>query len=297
MSSTFQAKGDGTLEISRAALGIVGPGRLGASLARDFQAAGLRLASVEGGAHGRAEQLAADLSGVPVLGVEALLAAADVVLLTVPDAAVPGLAASLPCRAGQLVVHCSGVLGLAVLDPVRAHGAAIGCLHPLQSFSAPGGSAGRLRGVSCGVEADSPQHEAQLVALCERLGARALPLAGVNRAAYHAAAVFASNYLVALYAAAERAFACAGLPADAARAALLPLSRGTLDNLAASAPAQALTGPLVRGDASSLAAHVAALGADPALRELYRALARALLELPLPLDSAEREAIVRALEA
>jgi predicted short-subunit dehydrogenase-like oxidoreductase (DUF2520 family) len=278
-----------------AVFGVVGPGRLGASLARELVAAGLQLGGVAGGAPGRAQRLVADLPGVPVLQCEALLTLADVVFLTVPDAALPALSASLPFRAGQFVVHCSGVLGLGVLEPARARGAAVGCLHPLQSFSVPQGETGRLRGVSCGVEAEQP-HDAWLGALCLRFGARPLPLAGVDRAAYHAAAVFVSNYLVALYAAAERAFRCAGLPAEAAREALLPLSRGTLDNLALRAPAAALTGPLLRGDAPSVAAHVSALAADPALLALYRALAQALLELPLPLESAEREAIVRALE-
>lgn len=296
--------------LESARLGVLGPGRLGASLARELVAAGLHLVGVAGGAPGRAERLAQALARsqpgplaaggegpvAPVaMTADALLGAVDVLWLTVPDDRVASLCAGLPFRAGQLVVHCSGALELSALAAARDRGATVGCMHPLQSFSNPDGELGRLRGVSCGVQAEPP-HDAWLAALCARLGANALSLAGVDPAGYHAAAVFASNYLVALYAAAERAFAGAGLPPEAARRALLALSRGTLDNLALRPPVEALTGPLARGDASSVAAHVRALSADPVAREAYRALARVLLELPLAHDPAVRAALERALQ-
>ena len=121
------------------------------------------------------------------------------------------------------------------------------------------------------------------------LGAEPLHLAGVDRAAYHTAAVFASNYLVALYVAAARSFELAGLPAESARAALLPLSQGTLDNLRSLPAAQALTGPVARGDVQTVEGHLQALQGDGALRQLYRGLGAALLRLPLGLGARARD--------
>jgi predicted short-subunit dehydrogenase-like oxidoreductase (DUF2520 family) len=187
-------------------------------------------------------------------------------------------------------VHCSGALGLDVLDPARAAGALRGCFHPLQTFPERFADAARLRGITIGLEGDA-ELDAELRALCRELGATPLSLAGIDRARYHAAAVFASNYVVALHAAAARAFAQAGLTPDAARAALAPLTQATAEAIARLPLTHALTGPIARGDARTVEEHVRALAADPALRALYAQLGTALLELPLPLPPERRTAL------
>jgi predicted short-subunit dehydrogenase-like oxidoreductase (DUF2520 family) len=267
----------------------VGAGRLGSALARALAAAGARVVALSGRQPDRARALALQL-GAEVATPAAACERASWVFLCVPDDALPALAAALPFRAEQRVVHCSGALPLRVLAPARAHGALAGCLHPLQSFPERSGDASRFHGISCGIEADGVL-EAELAALCNALGARTLQLAGVDRARYHAAAVLASNYVVAVSAAAARAFALAGLPPAQAQLALSPLTRATADNSARLPLAEALTGPIARGDVETVRRHLSALDGDRPLRELYRALGAELLRLPLALDDEQRRAL------
>jgi predicted short-subunit dehydrogenase-like oxidoreductase (DUF2520 family) len=119
---------------------------------------------------------------------------------------------------------------------------------------------------------------------CE-LGAEVVRLEGVDRASYHAAAVFASNYVVALAAAAERTWELSGLPRDQARSALAPLLRGAAENVAERPTAAALTGPLARGDTDTIERQLAALDGEPELGALYRRLGAELLRLDLAHDA------------
>jgi predicted short-subunit dehydrogenase-like oxidoreductase (DUF2520 family) len=167
-------------------------------------------------------------------------------------------------------------------------------LHPLQSFPDTTHGAARFRDIACGIEGDAELANA-LRTLCHDLGATSFSLAGVDRARYHAAAVFASNYLVALHAAAERAWALAGLPPDRARGALAPLTLGAAAHIARLPLADALTGPIARGDAATVARHLASLAEDQDLMELYRRLGMALLAHGMPRDDAARTALAAAL--
>ncbi|MDD9936176.1 MAG: DUF2520 domain-containing protein [Myxococcales bacterium] len=268
-------------------VGLIGAGRLGSTLALALQAQGLGPSAVASATPARARRLAARLGGDAVETRE-LVARCDLVFLAVPDDALAELARVLPWRSEQRVVHLSGALELVVLEPARQAGARAGCLHPLQSFPEPFGAAERFTGICCGVEGDGPLGD-ELAALCTSLGARPLRLEGVDRAGYHLAAVFASNYVVALHVAAARAFELAGLSADDAREALAPLTLGAAGNVARLPLEQALTGPLGRGDVATIARHRDALASAPELRDLYDGLARALLELPLSLPQSARD--------
>ncbi len=270
------------------AIGVIGAGRLGASLAAALRAAGHPLVAVASARLASAEALAAELAATPVeappveaLTVEAAVARCDLLFLTVPDAAIGPLAAALPWRAGQSVAHCCGAHTLHVLAPAAARGARTGCLHPLQSFPTRTGDPARFRGTTCGVEGAEPLGGA-LEALARSLGADVVRLDGVDRALYPAAAIFASNCAIALLGAASRSWARAGLPLAAARPALAPLLQGAAANAAAHELRDALTGPLARGDTATVAAHLAALAADPPAHELYRRLALELLALDPP---------------
>jgi predicted short-subunit dehydrogenase-like oxidoreductase (DUF2520 family) len=230
----------------------------------------------------------------PVSTLEAVREQADLVFLAVPDGKIAELCERLALGAAHSLVHGSGALDSSVLAAARARGAQVGVFHPLQAFPL-GAPRSRFRGIHVGVEADD-ELEARLSKLARRLGATPFSLRGVDRAAYHAAAVFASNYVVALHSAASRAWQRAGLPEAAARAALLPLTRGAVDAIAEHELPAALTGPLQRGDVASVEQHLAALAADAQTAQLYRALACELLRLPLALDLATRERLLRLLE-
>lgn len=269
-------------------VGLIGAGRLGAALATALGACGYRVDIVASrrvaAASALAERLGPHVRAAPpsTVAVES-----DLVILAVPDAAIEDLASTLTWSVGQAVVHCSGALGLDVLGPVAAAGGLAGCLHPLQSFAGAQGAIERFRGVTCGVEASEPLG-GWLEAMVLDLGAHPLRLEGINRALYHAAAVLASNDVVALVAAATRVWRAAGLPEKSARGALAPLLLGAAENIEAHPLERALTGPVARGDVATVARHLEALATTPDVAALYRALGRELLRLPLALAPAAR---------
>jgi predicted short-subunit dehydrogenase-like oxidoreductase (DUF2520 family) len=276
-------------------IAVVGLGRLGMCLARAVHASGLRLSAVASAHIQKAHELVALLDqNVAALPLDEIADHAELILLAVPDAQITEVSAALTVGARHSVVHTSGVLDTGVLASAAAHGVRCGVFHPLQAF-ARGAEPTIFHGIQIGVEADDLLEPA-LRQLAERLGAQAFSLRGVERAAYHAAAVFASNYLVALHAVAARIWTQAGLPEASARDALMPLTRGALQALAEHEPSAALTGPLRRGDEASLALHLRALEQDPNATTLYRALARELLALPLGLDPAVRARIASLLD-
>jgi predicted short-subunit dehydrogenase-like oxidoreductase (DUF2520 family) len=207
---------------------IVGAGRLGTALARALRAAGVDV--------------------VGPLGRGAAVADCEIALLCVPDAEIPAAAAALaaPGQAAErrFVGHTSGATPLTALD--AAGGEAFG-LHPLQTF-AGGEAPERFAGAGCAIAGATPAALAVADDLAVRLGMRPFEIADSGRAAYHAAASVASNFLVTLQAVAEELAAGAGIDRDDARALLAPLVRSTVENWAAVGPERALTGPVVRGD-------------------------------------------------
>lgn len=218
---------------------VVGAGRAGSAIAARLAERGLavRLA-------GRQPVRAADR---------------DLVLLCVPDGEIGGVAASIP--AGPWIAHVSGATPLAVLDPHPRRFS----VHPLQTFR-PGGGAAQLDGAWGAVTAETPEARERALWLARTLGLHAFDLADADRALYHAGAVIASNFLVTLYRTASRLVAEAGAPSEA----LVPLMRQTIAN------GFELTGPIARGDWSTVEAHLAALRQRaPEVEPLYRAFADA----------------------
>jgi len=281
--------------LNTSSIGVIGAGRLGTTLALALDARGGQVSWVASQDRARAEELSTALTHAQAVSAEELCAHASIVVLATPDDALCDLAARLPFRAQQAVVHCSGALELSALDGARGAGAALGCMHPIQTFPVRFGDASRFDGITIGIEASDAALLAWLREACATLGATALVLHGIDRARYHAAAVFASNYVIALHEAAARAFELAGLPRDAARGALAPLTLGAANAAAALPLEQALTGPLGRGDVRTIERHLAALATEPELAELYRSLARRLLKLPLALGPADRAKLLAAL--
>ena len=229
-------------------VGIIGAGRVGTALAQALRGAGV---AVEGPL-GRGER--------PTH--------CDAIVLCVPDAEIAA-AAEVVTAAAPLIGHTSGATPLSALAPagVPAFG-----LHPLQSFAHPGV---RFGGAGAAVAGSTPEALAFATGLAERLGMRPFEIDDDGRAAYHAAASVASNFLVTLQAAAESIAAGAGLEREDARELLLPLVRQTVENVAELGPEAALTGPIARGDEATVQAQRAAVDqVAPELLRLFDELAR-----------------------
>ena len=299
---------------------LIGAGRLGASLAlalREAEAELTGFVCATDAGRARAEGV---LRMRPALGLEELVATRPThYILTVPDGVLANVAARLACllppasapgtaratdtdgaSAGHramsadgaanrgadrpFVIHTSGATSVSVLAGCEQKGAATLAFHPLQTFSEPVGGSKRFAGSAVAVtpspEAADLQSRDEGFAIAHALEARPFLLPDDLRALYHAAATVASNYLVALEHCADTLFVLSGMPREESLSLFLPLARAALDNVSAQGPVAALTGPLSRGDESTISAHLTALEIHaPHLLPLYRQLGLQTLDL------------------
>lgn len=276
-------------------IAIVGTGKVGTALGVLAARAGRRVTAVadadEPGALRAAEVIAEGAPGAgrkkhrpTALGPAEAAARGGLVLLTVPDDAIEGLCAELAGRdafaPGSVVAHCSGALDSGVLAAGRDRcGCRVGSMHPLQTFPNVTAAVERLPGSWFFCEGDD-EAVAELTALVEAIGGRAGRIAPGAKALYHAAAATACNSLTAVLDAAVAMAEAAGIDRGTALQALGPLVRATVENVLATGPRAALTGPVARGDTATVARHLDALAASaPELLELYRVLARRTVDL------------------
>jgi predicted short-subunit dehydrogenase-like oxidoreductase (DUF2520 family) len=188
------------------------------------------------------------------------------------------LAASIDVQ-GAVVFHCSGAKASAELAALSAAGALVASVHPVRSFADPQQVADAFDGTFCGVEGDADAL-ALLNPAFAAIGARTVAIDAAAKTVYHAASVFASNYLVTVLDAALRAYQAAGIPEDVARELARPLATETLANVFRIGPETALSGPIARGDAATVARQQAAIDAwHPPTGSLYEALASATWDL------------------
>ena len=260
---------------------VVGAGTLGTAIAVLLEAAGHQVVGISGREETR-RRASTHLPGAPFLEPAEAAAAAELVVIGTPDDVIEPTAETLAGAAavghGTWVVHLSGSLGLDVLRPAVAAGARVLAFHPLQTFPDVESALARLPGCAIAVTATAEEGYLLGEGLAGDLGSVPFRLADELRPIYHAAAVFASNYLVTASAIAESLFAAAGVP-DPARA-MAPLQRATLDNVERLGAAGALTGPAVRGDAGTIRRNLEALDRHaPELIASYVAMARATLDL------------------
>lgn len=238
---------------------IVGPGRLGCALTHALAAAGYPVT----GPLGRGERRRA-----------------RAIVLCVPDAQLTAAAAGV-AGCAPLVGHTSGATPLAALEPAAAAGAECFGMHPLQTFADRGGS---FAGAGCAIAGSSTRALSLARELAAAVGMRPFAIDDSQRAAYHAAASIASNFVVTLLGCAEEVAGLAGIAADEARSLLRPLVEQTVRNWADDGPARALTGPVARGDEATVALQRAAVGHD--LRPLFDAFVERTRRL-----ASEREAV------
>jgi predicted short-subunit dehydrogenase-like oxidoreductase (DUF2520 family) len=256
-------------------VGVVGAGRVGTALAAALRRSGHRIVAVSAVSAASLDRVEALLPGTPVRPPQDVVAGADLVLLTVPDDALPalvsGLAATGTELAGRLVMHASGRHGLAVLEPATRRGALPLALHPVMTFTGRPDDVDRLAGVSFGVTTPEQLRPVAEVLVME-MGGEPVFIAEEDRGLYHAALTGAANHLVTQVVQAADLLAAAGV-AQPSRM-LGPLLGAALDNALRLGDA-ALTGPVARGDAETVASHLAALrAAAPEALPAYLALAR-----------------------
>ena len=260
-------------------VGVIGAGRVGAVLAAALREAGHCVVAASGSSAAtrmRLETLLPDLTPQPPAVVAR---AADLLLLTVPDdalgALVEELAAAGALRPGQVVVHTSGRHGTGVLAPAAEVGALTVALHPAMTFTGTDLDLERLSGCVLGLTA-GPRGRAVGERLAADIGAQVVHVPEEQRSRYHAALAHGANHLGTLVVQAMDLLRATGTPDPAA--VLRPLLQAALDNSLAYGDA-ALTGPVVRGDAHTVAAHLAALAdAEPGSHAAYRAMAAATAE-------------------
>jgi predicted short-subunit dehydrogenase-like oxidoreductase (DUF2520 family) len=257
--------------------GIVGAGQAGAALGHGLVRAGVNVVAVMSRTGRSAESLAAALGARAVADLGAVGASAELVVLAVPDDVLAGVAAALPARYGHKVLHCSGAVGMEVLDPARDAGASVGVLHPVTPLVPPAAPE-TLAGKPMGIEAAGDP--GWIVALACALGGVPVSLAGVDRPLYHAAAAMSANLVVAMCATAVEVFERAGLSRDDAETLVGSLVTATARNVATRGPVAALTGPVRRGDAEVLDRHIKALARlEPDVLAAYKAASRRILAI------------------
>jgi predicted short-subunit dehydrogenase-like oxidoreductase (DUF2520 family) len=261
-------------------LAIIGAGRVGSTLAVALYAMGYPITAVWSRTPAHAADLAARVGAI-VPALESVAEGASLTLIAVSDDSLAELSARLASsgvwRVGHMVAHCSGVLPAAVLAPVAEQGALIGGFHPLAAISER--EQILPRGITFAVEAAEPLRGI-LWQMARDIHGYPFDLDPAGRSLYHAAAVIASNYTVVLAALAADLLEHAGVETDETLRAILPLLHSTLSNLERAGLPDALTGPLVRGDAGTVSRHLAALDAtNSRVADVYRALGAATLPL------------------
>jgi predicted short-subunit dehydrogenase-like oxidoreductase (DUF2520 family) len=183
---------------------------------------------------------------------------ADLTFITTPDDAIADVVSQVKWTAGRNVVHCSGADSTDILEPARKSGANVGAFHPLQTFAGVKQAIANIPGSTFALEAEEPLLTI-LKSMALALGGRWIRLKADDKVAYHAAAVFASNYLVTLVKMSTDLWQTFSIPTDQATQALLPLLRGTLNNIENLGIPQCLTGPIARGDAGTINKHLKTL--------------------------------------
>lgn len=268
-------------------IAIIGPGKVGTAIGILADRAGLSVLAVAGGSDAAADAAATAIGEcASACSVTDAAGAGELVLITVPDDRIADLCEQLARRQafapGTIVAHCSGALSSEALAPARDECCClIGSMHPLQTFPTVEAAVQRLPGAWCFCEGDE-MAVACLEKLAEAIGARSARIAKAGKPAYHAAAVVACNYLVALMDAAARLAQQAGLDRQTWLAAVEPIIRATVDNVSAIGPEKALTGPIARGDIQTVRRHLDTLaGADEGLRRLYAACGQQTVDLAL----------------
>jgi predicted short-subunit dehydrogenase-like oxidoreductase (DUF2520 family) len=254
-------------------IGFIGAGIVGTALAVRLSGRGYEILAVASRSRDSAKKLASKISNCHVAESNQEVASlTDLVFIATPDDAIVSVVDSVQWRQGQSVVHCSGSSSTDILGKARAAGAQVGGFHPLQTFVTLNEALENLPGSTFAIEAEDPLYSI-LTKMARDLEGQSIRLTAGEKVLYHIAAVITSNYTVTLMKMATDLWQAFGVPAAKATHALLPLLRGTVNNIAKVGLPNCLTGPIARGDIGTLRQHLAALQENaPGVLGAYRQL-------------------------
>ncbi len=278
-------------------IGFIGAGTVGTAMASRLSGAGYDVNVVASRSFASSERLAKFVpSSKPVMALQGVADAADLVFITTPDAAIGLVAGQLRWRSGTSVVHCSGADSTDVLLPARAQGAVVGAFHPLQTFASVQQAIDNLPGSTFAVEAEEPLRST-LKKMASDLKGYSIELGASDKVLYHASAVIACNYFVTLVKLSTDLWQTFGVSRKDAVRALMPLLKGTLNNIENVGIPNCLTGPIARGDGGTISKHLSALDrSSPAVAGIYRQLGRETVPIALEKGKIDSAAAARLLE-
>jgi predicted short-subunit dehydrogenase-like oxidoreductase (DUF2520 family) len=271
---------------------IIGLGALGTALSDAFAAHDLAIKSVFNRSPKQAQKVAgrhnisifSDFPSSPQQ-------LAPLVFITVSDTAIPAIVEQIMAWKGDLseitFVHCSGNESAAILNPLRQQGARVASMHPLQTFTVQSTPAD-FNDIYFSLQGDQEVF-VDLKNISNKLGGKTLKVSSEQKSNLHAAAVFASNYLITLLQAATETASTSGLSEQNVKEALLPLVQTTLNNAEGQALPEALSGPIKRGDVKTIKDHLALLNNQPELQSLYVNLGKKTVALAQSSGSIDEE--------
>ena len=253
--------------------GFIGAGTTGTALAVRLSQKGWPVVAVSSRTLSSAQKLAKLVSNCQVCHTAQELAdVAGLVFITTPDDVIAQVCNEVQWHEGQSIVHCSGAHSLDILEPARELGVAVGSFHPLQTFADVDQAIENLPSSTFALEAEEPLLST-LKELTSLLNCNWVVLRPGDKVLYHAAAVFACNYLVTLVKLAQDLWLDFGVSSKEATKALLPLLRGTVNNIGNIGLPNCLTGPVARGDLGTIERHLSALeDRSPSLLTTYKEL-------------------------
>ena len=281
------------MEKVKRTIGFIGAGVTGTALACQLWQQGYKIVAVNSRSTRSSARLASMISECTVYNSPQQVAdAAQIVFITTPDDLIADIASNLGWHPEQTVIHCSGVHSIDILETAHKYGANICCLHPLQTFASIEEAVKGIAGSTFALEGDEPALELARE-LAAALNGNIIILKAGDKVLYHAAAVTLSNYLVTLMKTATDFWQSLGIPQNQAIQALLPLLKGTVNNIERVGIPQCLTGPISRGDVETIRKHVTALEKiHPDSVDIYKVLGLRTLSIALAkghvsLDTAE----------
>jgi predicted short-subunit dehydrogenase-like oxidoreductase (DUF2520 family) len=253
--------------------GFIGAGTTGTALAVRLSQKGCPVVAVSSRTLSSAQKLAGLVSNCQVCHTAQEVAeAAELVFITTPDDVITQVCGEVQWHEGQSVVHCSGAHSVDILEPAKKLGAAVGSFHPLQTFADVDQAIENLSGSIFALEAEEPLLST-LKELTLLLNGSWVELKPGDKVLYHAAAVFACNYLVTLFKLALDLWLDFGVSSREATRALLPLLQGTINNIDNIGLPDCLTGPVARGDSGTIERHLSTLETrSPSLLTTYKEL-------------------------
>ncbi len=254
-------------------LGFIGAGTVGTALSVRLSSKGYQVVAVSSRSQTSARNLAQAISGCRAFNNNQDVAdTAELIFITTPDDAIAPVVSQIRWHTGQSVVHCSGADSTDTLEPARKLGAQVGVFHPLQTFASVSQAIENIPGSAFALEAEEPLRNT-LKEMASALDGNWVELEAGDKVIYHAAAVIACNYMVTLVKLASDLWQTFNVSPHQATQVLLPLLRGTINNIDTVGIPQCLTGPIARGDTGTVKKHLKALQEKaPAILSTYREL-------------------------